>query len=49
MLKIEDFHAFLTSDKNNDSLLEALRKFMTIKKPEEIVAAVLAAEQPWDS
>jgi hypothetical protein len=47
MLKIEDFHALLASDKNNNSLLETLREFMTIEKPEEIVAAVLDTKQHW--
>lgn len=33
---IEEFHALLTSEKENNPLLEALRKLTTIEAPERI-------------
>jgi hypothetical protein len=38
---IEEFHTLLTSGKDDNPLLTALREFMAIKKPEEIAAAIL--------
>lgn len=36
-MKIEDFHALLTSDSEENALLAALRKLTEIKKVEEII------------
>jgi hypothetical protein len=42
---IEDFHALLTSDDN--SLLATLRELTKIERVEEIVTAVLDADEYW--
>jgi hypothetical protein len=42
---IEDFHTLLTSDDN--SLLATLRELTKIERVEEIVAAVLDADEYW--
>jgi hypothetical protein len=39
-LTIEEFNALLTSDKEESSLLKALRELTTIEKPEDILALV---------
>jgi hypothetical protein len=46
-LAIEEFHALLTSGKDDNPLLTALREFMAIKKPEEIAAAILEGGLAW--
>ena len=44
-MRIEDFHALLTSD--DSSLLAALRQLMAIEKLEQVVAAISAVAQEW--
>jgi hypothetical protein len=46
-LTIEEFHALLTSEKDDSPLLTALRELMAIKKPEEIAAAILEGGFGW--
>jgi hypothetical protein len=40
MLKIEDFYALLTSDGEENALIEALRKLTEVTKVEEIVGPI---------
>jgi hypothetical protein len=40
MLKIEDFHALLTSDSEENALLAALRKLTEVTKVEEIIEPI---------
>jgi hypothetical protein len=40
MLSIEDFYALLTSDSEENALLEALRKLTEVKKVEEIIGPI---------
>ena len=49
MLKIEDFYVLLTSKRDDNPLLTALRRLMEIRTPKEIVAATLNGETlaPW--
>ena len=47
MLKIEDFHALLTSDSEENALLAALRKLTEVSKVEEIVALVDLSDSNW--
>ena len=42
-MKIEDFHALLTSDSEDSPLLAALRKLTEVTKVEEIAAAISMA------
>ena len=44
-MKIEDFHALLTSD--DSSLLAALSQLRAIEKLEEVVAAISAVAGEW--
>jgi len=46
-LTIEEFNALLTSEKDDSPLLTALREFVAIEKPEEIVAAILESGLVW--
>ncbi len=39
-MKIEDFHALLTSDSEENALMAALRKLTEVTKVEEIVEPV---------
>lgn len=47
MLKIEDFHALLTSDSEENVLLAALRKLTEVKKIEEIIDPIDARAWCW--
>jgi hypothetical protein len=47
MLKIEDFHALLASDSEEDALLAALRKLTEVTKVEEIVDSIDVKELSW--
>ena len=46
-LTMEDFHALLTSEKDDTPLLTALRKLTSIKKPEEITELRAGTEEVW--
>jgi len=48
-LTIEQFNALLTSDREDSPLLKALRQFMAIEKPEDILALaeVLSSWTGW--
>jgi hypothetical protein len=46
-MTIEDFHALLTSDSEENALLAALRKLMAIEKVEEVVVAISSAQLFW--
>ncbi len=43
-MTIEDFHALLTSERDDSPLLTALRELMGIEKTDEIVDATLNVE-----
>lgn len=47
MLKIEDFHALLTSDSDENVLLAALRKLTEVTKVEEIIEPIDSGELSW--
>lgn len=47
MLKIEDFHALLTSDSEENVLLVALRKLTEVTKVEEIVGPIGPDSPNW--
>jgi hypothetical protein len=47
IMTIERFHALLTSDKGDGSLLTALRGLTATERVEEIVAAILETAYPW--
>jgi hypothetical protein len=44
-MTIEEFHALLTSEREESPLVEALRKLTAIEEPEDI--ATLAVEEPF--
>ena len=47
MLKIEDFYALLTSDGEENTLIEALRKLTEVTKVEEIVGPIDTEGNVW--
>jgi hypothetical protein len=47
MLKIEDFHALLSSDSEENALLAALRKLTEIRKVKEIVDPIGPNSPNW--
>lgn len=47
MLKIEDFHALLTSDSEESVLLAALRKLTEVTEVEEIVEPIGPSIPTW--
>jgi hypothetical protein len=47
MLKIEDFYALLTSDGEENALIEALRKLTEVTKVEEIVGPIGPNAPSW--
>jgi hypothetical protein len=47
MLKIEDFHALLTSDSEENALLAALRKLTEVTKVEEIIGPIGPNAPSW--
>ena len=47
MLKIEDFHALLTSDSEENALLAALRKLTEVRKVEEIIDPIGPNSPNW--
>jgi hypothetical protein len=47
MLKIEDFHALLTSDSEENALLAALRKLTEVTKVEEIIGPIGPNAPTW--
>lgn len=46
-MTIEEFNALLTSEKHDSPLLAALRKLMTIEKPEDVTALAEDSAQDW--
>jgi hypothetical protein len=47
MLTIEDFHALLTSDSDENALLAALRKLTEVTRVEEIVDPIDVEALSW--
>jgi hypothetical protein len=47
MLSIEDFYALLTSDSEENALLEALRKLTEVTKVEEIIGPIETDGMVW--